>query len=152
MNDKVKSLAVNGILASIYIVLTVLNPIGYGAIQLRISEAFTVLPLLNRKFFPSIFIGVLIANLFSPLGFIDVLVGLLIAFIIFIVSYKVRNIWANAVIYAVTCGVFVGAELFYVLKVPFFYSFVSVGLSQLIIMFIAIIAIRGVREKIENWN
>ena len=43
-----------------------LAPISYGNIQCRVSEAFTVLPMVLPQSIPGLFVGCLIANIFSP--------------------------------------------------------------------------------------
>lgn len=47
----------------------------YGAIQVRLSEAFTVLPFLFPAAVPGVAVGCLVANLLSPYGLIDVVCG-----------------------------------------------------------------------------
>lgn len=59
-------LAKTGIIAALYAVLTlVLYPISYGAIQCRISEIMTLLPLLFVEAIPGLIIGCFVANIFS---------------------------------------------------------------------------------------
>lgn len=76
--------------------------------------------------------GVGIANLFSGLGFLDVLVGVGIAVISYTISYFVKNIWINIGQYSLLCGVFVGLMLWAVLGIPFWFSLVTITISTLI--------------------
>lgn len=62
-----RSMCVSAIIAALYAALTMLlAPISYGAIQCRVSEAFTLLPMLLPEAIPGLFLGCLISNLFSP--------------------------------------------------------------------------------------
>jgi len=68
---KIQQMTQNAILASVYIVLTLvppLNAISFYAIQFRVSEALLVLLLFRRDLIVGILIGTFFANLFGPLG------------------------------------------------------------------------------------
>lgn len=65
-----------GVIAAIYFVLTVfLEPISYGLIQFRLSEALTILPLFEPAAIPALFIGCLFANVYGGLGLVDIVFG-----------------------------------------------------------------------------
>ena len=132
----VRDLALNAVLAALYVALTVINPIGTGAIQLRVSEILCVIPFFNRKYIPGILLGLAIANAFSSLGLIDVAVGLIIGIIAYSISYFVKNVWINAVQYSLLSGIFVGLALNYVLGIPFWFSLFTVGVSTLVMTLI----------------
>jgi uncharacterized membrane protein len=137
-NPIIKQMAFGGLFAALYILSTALNPVAYGPVQFRISEIFLFFPFWNRKFvWPSI-VGVLIANFFSPLGLIDVLVGTSIALIAYYgIPLITKNRPISIVLYAIVCGVLVGVMLNQVWEVPLFFGMWSVALSQLIIGVIA---------------
>src|SRR5699024_11475796 len=91
-----------------------------------------VIPFFNRQYIPGMIIGLAIANMFSGLGLIDVVVGVGIAAIAYTISYFVKNIWLNVIQYSVLCGVFVGLMLWLVLGIPFWFNFISILISTLI--------------------
>ena len=63
-------------IAAIYVVLTyVFAPFSFGEIQVRIAEALTILPVFTPAAVPGLFIGCLLANLLSPYGLLDMVVG-----------------------------------------------------------------------------
>ena len=63
-------------IASIYVLLTVIfRPISFGAVQFRISEALTLLPVLMPDAVPGLFIGCLLSNLLGGGVWFDVLLG-----------------------------------------------------------------------------
>lgn len=87
----IRDMAINGVLAAVYVALTVINPIGTGAIQFRISEMLCVIPFFNRKYITGMILGVGIANIFSSLGLIDVIVGVTISVIAYSLSCFIKT-------------------------------------------------------------
>lgn len=131
-----KKAAQNSVIAALYAILTIINPIGYGPIQLRISDMLFVLPFFNRDYIPGIVIGVAIANFYSPLGILDVLVGITTCLISYSISKYIRDIFTNVIICSITIGTLVGAEINCISNVPFATTALSVGISTFIITFI----------------
>ena len=71
-------LALNGVIAAAYAALTYVAAamnLAYGPVQFRVSEALTVLPFLFPGTWPGLFVGCLVANLMSPYGPLDILIG-----------------------------------------------------------------------------
>ncbi len=138
---KTKYLIEASVIAAVYAVLTVvLSPISYGMMQVRISEALTVLPFFTPAAIPGLFVGCLVSNLISPYGLPDLVCGSLASLIAAIASYILRNrpilvplppVLAN--------GVIVGAMLYYVYAVP-----VSLPLSMLWVAAGQLIACYGI--------
>ena len=74
-NSKLLSLAVTAIIAAAYAALTILlAPISYGPIQFRVSEALTVLPFLMPGTVWGIFVGCILANLYTG-SILDIVFG-----------------------------------------------------------------------------
>lgn len=70
-------LARAAVIAALYVVLTVaFQPLSYGAIQIRFSEALTILPLFMTEAIVGVSIGCLISNIFSFTP-IDMVIGTL---------------------------------------------------------------------------
>jgi len=70
-----RKIALAGVIAALYAALTIaLEPIAYGPVQFRVAEALCILPF----FFPfsvwGLFVGCVVANLFSPYP-LDIVVG-----------------------------------------------------------------------------
>ncbi|HPN60864.1 MAG TPA: QueT transporter family protein, partial [Bacilli bacterium] len=68
------------LVASIYVVLTIWNPFSYTEIQFRISEVLVLLCFYRKDYIYALTIACIIANFFSPLGIIDVVLGSLATF------------------------------------------------------------------------
>lgn len=99
MKLSTRHIAQVGIIASLYAALTIaLAPISYGPIQIRISEALTVLPYLTPAAIPGLFVGCLVANAYGGLGLPDIIGGsmctLLAAFLTYLISRTRKPILA----------------------------------------------------------
>ena len=72
---KIFTLAVLAVIAAAYAALTiVLAPISYGPVQFRVSEALTVLPFLMPGTVWGIFVGCILANLYTG-SVLDIVFG-----------------------------------------------------------------------------
>jgi uncharacterized membrane protein len=88
MKSKTQKLVFAALIAAIYAALTVvLAPISYGAVQVRISEALTILPFFSSFSIMGLFVGCLISNFFSPVGVIDIIFGSSATLIAAIITY-----------------------------------------------------------------
>lgn len=68
-----------GLIAAIYVVLTIiLGEKSFGPIQVRISEALVLLPLIDKAAVPGVAVGCFLANIFGGYGFIDIVFGSLV--------------------------------------------------------------------------
>jgi uncharacterized membrane protein len=99
LNLSTRYIAQVGIIAALYAALTViLAPLSYGPVQLRVSEALTVLPYLTPAAIPGLFVGCVVANIFGGLGVYDMVGGslctLLAAFLTYLVARTRRPILA----------------------------------------------------------
>ena len=77
-NNTAMKLAFGGVIAALYVVLTlVANAFGLasGAIQVRISEALTILPVFTTAAVPGLTVGCVLANLITGCAPWDVVFG-----------------------------------------------------------------------------
>ena len=77
-DKKTRYIAFGGIIAALYVALTYLaNLFGLasGAIQIRISEALTILPVFTGAAVPGLAVGCLLANLLTGCAIWDVIFG-----------------------------------------------------------------------------
>lgn len=126
------------VIAALYAALTlVAAPTSFGAIQFRISEALTVLPLFMPEAVPGLFIGCIVANLFSPVSAVwDVIIGSTATIIAALITYKIRIKWlvplpavlVNALIIGAMLAVIYGGEGTF--AVQFAIQALSVGAGQ----------------------
>ena len=70
------ALARGGMIAALYVALTLIfQPISFGAIQFRIAEALTLMPILTLDAVPGLFVGCLLANWLGGGIWFDVALG-----------------------------------------------------------------------------
>ena len=138
MKDRTHQLASAGLIAALYTALTVaLGPLSYLAVQVRISEALTLLPIYSRAALWGITVGCLLSNLVGVLlgtniiGVFDVLFGTAATLLAALCSRALRNVrlrWhtkegkerslpiASAIPPVIFNAVIVGLELCYVMS------------------------------------
>lgn len=115
-----KNMVLMALVAALYVVLTLMfQPVSYGIIQFRISEVLTILAFFNPIYIIAVTLGVIISNLFSPLGMYDMILGPMHTLISIYFIWKIRNIWVAslmpalfsfiiAIIIALSAGTFEG--------------------------------------------
>lgn len=109
-----------GIIAAIYTILTLaLWSWSYGPIQVRVSEALTVLPAFTPAAIPGLFIGCLISNIFSPqFAYIDMVFGSLATLLAAYLSYKMPRRELVPLPPIIVNGIIIGIMLHYFYKLP----------------------------------
>ena len=91
-NKKVAFIAQAALIAALYVVLTmVFAPFSFREIQVRVSEALTILPAFTPAAVPGLFIGCLLANLLGGAAVPDVIFGSLATLIGAFFTWKLRN-------------------------------------------------------------
>ena len=89
------------LIAAVYVVLTlVFAPFSYGEIQVRISEALTILPFFTPAAIPGLFVGCILANLLGGAIPLDIAFGSIATLIGAVFTYGrcrrdhfLRNLW-----------------------------------------------------------
>ncbi|AOV06200.1 QueT transporter family protein [Sporosarcina ureilytica] len=141
-----KSLAINGIIAALYVAVSLLiAPLAFSSVQFRISEIFNHLVVFNKKYFFGIVIGVFVANLFSPLGMIDLVFGVgmsVLALLATILSAKFINGITQRMIFNIAMfaifSFLIAIELEIVFGVPFWIGWLTVAIGEIVVMTIGI--------------
>ena len=68
-----------------------LAPLSFGEVQIRFSEALTILPFFTPAAIPGLFIGCIIANLLGGAIPVDIIFGSIATLIGAVFTYKLRN-------------------------------------------------------------
>lgn len=90
-----------------YATLTLtLSQFAYGPIQLRPAEALTLLPLLYAESVPALFVGCLIANLLSPYGVWDIVIGSAVTLAAAVFTYFTPKFVKKPILRVVIGGIF----------------------------------------------
>lgn len=125
------------LIAALYVVLTYLASalgLASGSIQVRFSEALTILPLFTPAAIPGLFVGCLLSNLLTGAALPDIIFGSIATLIGAYGTYMIRKykylsplppIAANTVI--------VPFILYYAYGIrPLWLSFITVGIGEII--------------------
>lgn len=98
MNKKVKYITQGAMIAALYVVLTLIaNAFGLAnaAIQVRISEALTVLPFFTPAAIPGLFVGCILSNILTGCLPLDTVFGSLATLLgavgTYVISVKLRH-------------------------------------------------------------
>ena len=78
-----KTIAINGIIAALYIALTLISPFSFGVVNIRLSDVIPAIGCIDKRYRWGVAVGMILANLFSPYGLVDVCVAVLICFCAF---------------------------------------------------------------------
>ena len=131
-----RNLALSGLVAAAYAVVTILlAPISYGQVQVRISEALTLLPFFFPQSILGLFVGCFIANLWGGFGLLDIVLGSLATLLAALLTSKMPNVYLAAVPPVAVNAVVVGGYLSFLLKIPFWSCALYVGLGQAVACF-----------------
>lgn len=133
--DLVFKITSNAIVATIYFLLTLLtSPFSFLGIQVRIAEALVLLCFFRKDFIFGLSLGCALVNIISPMGGLDVLFGTL-ATILSCCCIIFSKHLGIAVIFPIIFNSFIiGAELFFILKEPFWVNFGFVALGEFLSM------------------
>ncbi|WP_291561652.1 MULTISPECIES: QueT transporter family protein [unclassified Clostridium] len=130
-----KKLLKVSLVAAIYAVITyVLAPISFGAIQFRLSEIMTLLAFIDPLYVPALTLGCGIANLFSPVGVIDVIVGTAATFIATFAMSKSKNMIIASLYPTIVNAIMIGAMLYYAFNLPLVLSALQVGVGEFVVV------------------
>ena len=136
--NKAKTITYAGLIAALYVVLTfVSNVFGLsgGAVQLRLSEALTVLPIVTPGAVPGLFVGCIFANIFTGALPPDIVFGSFATLIGAIGTYLLRKNKFLAVLSPVVSNaVIIPCVLIkaYGLRGAWWYFAVTVGIGELL--------------------
>lgn len=127
-----RKLAFAGMIAALYAVVTLLlRPISYGEMQVRVSEALTLLPILTPAAVPGLFVGCLIANVLGSATIWDMVFGSLATLIAALITRRLRHKPALAALAPVVMnGLVVGLVLHFTLNLPLLATMLWVALGE----------------------
>lgn len=143
-----RSVCLSAMIAALYAALTLLlAPISYGAIQCRISEAMTLLPILLPQAIPGLVIGCLVANLLSPVAIWDVIFGTLATLIAALGTYWLRKKPLLAALCPVAAnGVIVGVMLAVFYALPLWMTMLEVAVGEAVAVALGFILLAALRK------
>ena len=145
----VKNICISGIIAALYAMLTILlQAISFGPIQVRVSEAMTVLPVLFPAAVPGLTIGCFIANLICS-TWQDWVFGTLATLIAALLTRKLRkNVYLAALMPVISNALIVGVMLYILFGGSWWLNILTVGAGEAIACFVLGIPLVKALEKV----
>ena len=133
----VKNLCLSGIIAALYAGLTILlQAFSFGAVQVRVSEAMTLLPLLTPAAIPGLAIGCFIANLICS-TWQDWVFGTMATLIAAILTRKLRkNVYLAAAMPVLANALIIGPMLYWMFGGSWLLNILTVGVGEAIACFL----------------
>ncbi|NLK24614.1 MAG: QueT transporter family protein [Clostridiales bacterium] len=133
--NKIKFITQAALISAIYIALTLIaNALGLAnaAIQVRFSEALTILPVFTSAAVPGLFVGCLLSNILTGCAPWDILFGSLATLIGAIFTLKLKNLkWAASLPPIISNTIIVPFVLSYVYgaegTIPYLMVTVAIG-------------------------
>ncbi|EKP94749.1 QueT transporter family protein [Thermaerobacter subterraneus] len=126
-----------GMIAALYVVLTLIfQPISFGQVQFRVSEALTLLPMLWAEAVPGLFAGVALANLQSPFGLWDVVGGSLVTLAAALITRRFPFHPVGYLAPVVLNAVLVGGYLSYLTHTPYLPWVLWIGAGEAGVVFL----------------
>ena len=150
-NKAIKNLTAAALIAALYAALTlILAPLSFGPVQIRLSEALTVLPAVCPPAVLGLSLGCFLSNLIgflmgaNPLGLVDCIIGTLATLLAAVSTYYMGKalkekalLWLAPLPPIVFNGIIIGLEIsyFYVGNmsfVPVLLSCIYVAIGEII--------------------
>ncbi|WP_208559611.1 QueT transporter family protein [Marinilactibacillus kalidii] len=145
---KTKQWVLNAIVGALYVVITlIIAPLGFGAVQIRLSEMLNHLVTFDKKYAYGIGIGVIIANvILSPFGVYDWILGgghTIVSFIVIILlTRKMTSVKKKMLVNTIVFSFFTFMIAFLLLMFDadqaFWIVYASLFVSQFVTMAIGI--------------
>lgn len=141
--NNVQFITRTAVIAAVYVVITVMFAgLSYGQIQFRISEILILFAFIDPLYIPGLTIGCALANLGSPLGIIDVVVGSIATLVallyIVLIRKKLGNSFKSLVIASlgpvIFNGLIVGWELNYLFQLPYIITVLYVAAGEFLVV------------------
>ncbi len=150
---RIREIAEISIVAALYAVLTLaLTPLSYGDVQFRISEVLMLLIVYKKRYSISMIIGCLVANLFSPVGWADIVFGTLATAISCIPMMFIKNLEVSSLFPSIFNGIIVGLELSIVYDLPIPITMFTVFLGEFVVVSLLGIPLFRSLEKNEGFT
>ena len=137
-DQRIKLICQGGIIAALYLALTLLaNALGLAnyAVQVRFSESLTILPYFTPAAVPGLFVGCLLSNILTGCALPDIIFGSLATLIGAAATYMLRNKskWLAPLPAIVSNAIIVPFVLLYAYGIePLWFSFVTVTAGEII--------------------
>lgn len=126
-----------GIIAALYGVLTIfLSPFSFGVVQVRLSDSMLVLCKKEKCYIFGCALGCVISNLFSPMGVVDIIFGVIANVVAGLILNAVSGKIKSAISAGVSVGVIIGTELSFLLAINPIITILSTSAGTILSLFV----------------
>ena len=145
-----QKLCFGGCIAAVYAGLTILlQAISFSAVQVRVSEALTLLPVLFPAAIPGLTVGCFLANILSPVGWMDMVFGTLATLIAAVLTRILRkNLYLAALMPVLSNAIIIGIMLHVAFGETLWMSMLTVGAGEALACFVLGIPLIKALEKV----
>ena len=128
----VQQLTLGALVAALYVALTGLfAPISFGAVQFRVAEALTLMPVVTGAAVPGLFVGCALSNVLFGAPWQDVVFGSLATLLAAVCTRMLRrNLWFAALMPVLFNGIIVGLTLTHMYGLPLWATMGTVALGE----------------------
>lgn len=140
----IRELTLSGVLAALYATITIAtSSFAYGPIQFRVADALCILPFFIPSTSIGLFIGCLVANLFSTVSALDIVIGSAATLVGCLWAAHLRCKWLTPLPTILANTVMVGAMLAWVYTPDAFWNGFTLMGAQVAVGEIAVMAVLG---------
>lgn len=138
MKPTTQQLTFGALTAAMYVALTGLfAPISFSAVQFRVSEAMTLLPVLSGAAVPGLFAGCMMSNLLFGAPWQDVVFGSLATLLAALCTRRFKHdLWLAALMPVAFNGVIVGLTLSAMYGLPLWATMGTVALGEAAVCYV----------------
>ena len=147
MNTKIKDIVRLSLITALYVLLTILNPFSYDAIQFRISEILMILCFFRKDYSIGLILGCFISNLFSEIMLYDIIFGTLATVLACICMMFSKNIYVSVIYPIIFNAIIVGFELYLAFQSPFLLNALYVFIGEATLMIIGVLVFSRLRKN-----
>ncbi len=132
--------------AAIYVALTLLiAPLSYGAVQLRFAEVMALLCFFRRDYCYALILGCAISNLFSPLGVLDLIFGVMSTIFSVVGIRFCKRLWVASLLPTLSM-VFIAWE-FALTGASFWFTFLTAAIGEFIVVTVLGLPLMALLQK-----
>ena len=156
-NLTTRRLAVSGMIGAAYAVMAIFGSVfglTFGPIQFRFSEALCVLPFFLPETAWGLGVGCLIANLLSPYGVLDIVVGSAATLLAALLTARCKKMWLAPLPPVIVNMVLVGGLLAFeqtgftkAFMAAFWYNACSLAVSEAVVCYVLGLLLLKALEK-----
>lgn len=144
----IRQITDNALVAAVYVAFTLAtSSFSYLGIQFRIAEVLLLLCFYRKDYAFGLVVGTAIANVFSPLGWYDVLFGTLATLLACLAIGFSKRLWVAVIYPIVINGLVVGAELYFLIDLPFWANAGTVALGEMAVLAVGFFLFAELRKN-----